>query len=94
MHTFTVSEVASRGKTFILATESIPHGCVEIFINMEDATLFLLWKFAHYSTQENDKIQISYALSYYPTIFPHTAMLRAYLTDGKLSLAVKLKDKV
>ena len=93
MHTFTVSEVASRGKTCILATESIPHGCVGIFSNIEDATLFLLWKFAHYSTQEYDKIQISYALLYTPSVFLNTTMLRASLTDGRTSLSVKLKEK-
>ena len=41
MHTFTVSEVPIRGKTFILATESMPHGCTDLFSNIEDAALFL-----------------------------------------------------
>ena len=93
MHTFTVSEVASRGKIFILATESMPHGCVDIFSNIEDAALFLFSKFARYSPQENDKIQISFALVYSPNIFPNTTMLTvtASLTDGKSSLTVKLK---
>ena len=49
MHTFTVSEVPIRGKTFILATESMPHGCTDLFSNIEDAALFLFWKFAHYA---------------------------------------------
>ena len=40
MHTFTVSEVPIRGKTFILATESMPHGCTDLFSNIDDAVLF------------------------------------------------------
>ena len=92
MHTFTVSEVVSRGKNCILPTESIPHGCVKIFKNIEDTTLFFISKFAHHSTQEYEKIQISYALSYSPSVFLNTTMLRASLTDGRTSLSVKLKE--
>ena len=40
-HTFTMSEFASRGKLYILATESKPHGRVDIFDNIDDATLFI-----------------------------------------------------
>ena len=90
MHTFTVSEVPIRGKTFILATESMPHGCTDLFSNIEDAALFLFWKFACYSPQ-NDKIQISYALLYSPVTFINTTMLTASLTARKSSLAVKFK---
>ena len=90
-HTFTMSEVVSRGKTFILATESMPHGCTDLFSNIEDAALFLFWKFARYSPRENDKIQISYALLYSPDTFINTTMLTASLTAGKSSLAGKLK---
>ena len=90
MHTFTVSEVPIRGKTYILATESIPHGRTDLFSNIEDAALFLFWKFACYSPQ-NDKIQISYALLYSPVTFINTTMLTASLTAARVSLAEKLK---
>ena len=90
MHTFTVSEVPIRGKTFILATESMPHGCTDLFSNIEDAALFLFWKFACYSPR-NDKIQISYALLYSPDTFINTTMLTASLTAARSSLAEKLK---
>jgi len=56
MYTFTMSEVFTRGKTYILATESKPRGCVEIFDKIEDATLFLFWEFAHHFEIENDKM--------------------------------------
>ena len=92
IHTFTVSEVASRRKTFILATESTPHGCVDIFSIIEDAALFLFWKFARCSPQENDNIQISYALLYSPTIFPNTTMLTASLTAGKVISGSKVEE--
>ena len=62
MHTFTMSEIATRGNALILAIESMPHGRTDLFSNIEDAALFLFWKFARYSPHENDKIQISYAL--------------------------------
>ena len=88
MHTFTVSEVPIRGNTFIRATESMPHGCTDLFSNIEDAALFLFWKFACYS---NDKIQISYALVYSPHTFINTTMLTASLTAARSSLAEKLK---
>ena len=84
MHTFTVSEVPIRGKTYILATESIPHGRTDLFSNIEDAALFLFWKFARYSPRENEKIQISYALLYSPEIFINTTMLTASLSAGHL----------
>ena len=93
MHTLTVSEVVSRGGNCIISTESFPHGCIEIFKNIEDATLFSFSKFAHHSIQELAKIQISYALLYTPSVFPNTTMLRASLTDGRTSLSVKLKEK-
>jgi len=91
MHTFTMSEVATRGMALILASESMPHGCTDLFSNIEDAALYLFWKFAHYSTGENEKIQISYALLYSPDIFINTTMLTASLTAGRSSLAVKMK---
>ena len=90
MHTFTVSEVPIRGKTFILATESMPHGCTDLFSNIEDAALFLFWKFACYDPQ-NDRIQISYALLYSPLTFKNTTMLTSSLTAARSSLAEKLK---
>ena len=93
MHTFTMSEVACKGKAFILTTDSMPHGCTDIFSNIEDAALFLFSKFARYSPRENDNIQISYALLYSPDIFINTTMLTASLTAGKSSFAVKLKEK-
>ena len=79
-HTFTMSEVATRGKALILATDSMPHGCTDLFSNIVDAALFLFWKFARYSPRENDKIQISYALLYSPHTFINTTMLTASLT--------------
>ena len=90
MHTFTVSEVASRGKTFILATESMPHGCTDLFSNIEDAALFIFWKFAC-SDPQNARIQISYALLYSPLNFKNTTMLTTSLTAARSSLAEKLK---
>ena len=90
MHTFTVYEVPIRGKTFILATESMPQGCTDLFSNIEDVALFLFWKFAHYDPQ-NDRIQISYALLYSPLTFKNTTMLTASLTAARSSLAEKLK---
>ena len=91
MHTFTMSEVPIRGKTFILATESMHHGCTDLFSNIEDAALFLFWKFARYSPRENEKNTNLHALLYSPDIFPNTTMLTASLTAGKSSLAVKFK---
>ena len=90
MHTFTVSEVPIRGKTFILATESMPHGCTDLFSNIEDAALFIFWKFAC-SDPQNDRIQISYALLYSPHTFTNTTMLTASLTAARSFLAEKLK---
>ena len=55
MRTFTMSEVSTRGKAFILASESKPHGRVDIIDNIEDATLFVFWKFVHQCETENDK---------------------------------------
>ena len=70
----------------------MPHGCTDLFSNIEDAALFLFWKFARYSPRENYKLQISYALLYSPDTFINTTMLTASLTAGRSSLAVKLKS--
>jgi len=86
-----MSEVPIRGKTFILATESMPHGCTDLFSNIYDAALFLFWKFACFSPREIEKSQIRYALLYSPDNFINTTMLTASLTAGKSSLAVKFK---
>ena len=66
-HTFTMSEVPIRGKTFILATESMPHGCTNLFSNIEDAALFLFGKFARFSPGEIEKVK-SAMLCYIPQI--------------------------
>jgi len=50
-----MSEVITRGKTYFLSSESSPHGQVENVDNIEDATLFVSWKFALHLEKELEK---------------------------------------
>ena len=86
-----MSEVSTRGKSYFLSSESKPQGRVEIFDNIEDATLFVFWKFAHHFEKELDKTQVSYSLFHSPKVFSHSNMLKKFLNDGNNSLAVKFK---
>jgi len=86
MHTFTMSEFSTRGKAYIIATEYKPHGRVEIVDNIDDAALFVFWKFAHHSEIENDKIQVTYSIFHSQTVFPHSNMLKTLKYNAILGL--------
>ena len=84
MHTFTISYVRAKGTSYFMATEHFSHAKFEIFDKIEDATLFILWKFARVLDDPlSHEHQVSFAIVHTTNAFGSVVELRKSLNESK-----------
>ena len=93
MHTFTISYVTAKDTSYFMATEHFSHAKFEIFDKIEDATLFILWKFARVLDEPlSHEHQVSFAIVHTTNAFDSVVELRKSLTDSKKNIFFEMED--
>ena len=90
MHTFTISYVRAKGTSYFMATEHFSHAKLKSFDKIEDATLFIFWKFARCLDEAlSYENQVSFALVNTTNAFISVIELWKSLTESKKNMFSK-----
>ena len=79
--------------SYFMATEHFSHAKFELFDKIEDATIFILWKFANYLDDPQAYLhQVSFSLINTTNAFCNMVELQKSLTQSKNNLNLKWSD--
>ena len=85
-----MSYVRAKDTSYFMATEHFSHAKFEIFDKIEDATIFIFWKFARWLDDPlSHEHQVSFALVNTTNAFTSVVELRKSLIQSKNNMNLK-----